>query len=458
LGETLTISANIGNLERNLMFGFTEPYMFDRPLQLGFTVYTRRFNYNQARQANILAGQQLNLPQSVLNTLQNFTQSSTGFTTSASYPLRHSLKRIGISYGYDTSSLTTFSPASQEYFQTLAFRGLSGPNALRGVVTSKVIPSLTYSTINSPIRPTTGQSYFLGAEISGLGGNVKSVRPIAEYKRFVTMKGLHPNRDGHQVLGFRMQGSFLTGYGGLVAPPFERFYMGGDQDLRGFDIRSASPWAFIATTTSIALQNPDGTPVPRDPSNPRQGAITIPIPVQTLVAPGGDTNIVSNLEYRIPLVGPVNLAPFVDFGMNFAARNSQLRISEAAFAQLTSTSFGCSGLDVTFNCIPSIAPGSVPFKQELQIIPATNYVRRMSSGVEVQVMMPVINAPFRVYWAYNPLRLDTNAPTPSLITRDMFPPGAAGDYTFQQTLRGFFPSYSLREPRKTFRFTVSTTF
>jgi len=41
LGETLTVSANIGNLERNLMFGFTEPYMFDRPLQLGFTVCIR---------------------------------------------------------------------------------------------------------------------------------------------------------------------------------------------------------------------------------------------------------------------------------------------------------------------------------------------------------------------------------------------------------------------------------
>ena len=99
LGETLSVSANIGNLERNLMFGFTEPYVFDRPLQLGFTVYTRKFNYNQARQANILAGQALNLPQNVLNTLQNFTQSSTGFTASASYPLRHSLKRVGITYG-----------------------------------------------------------------------------------------------------------------------------------------------------------------------------------------------------------------------------------------------------------------------------------------------------------------------------------------------------------------------
>ena len=76
----------------------------------------------------------------------------------------------------------------------------------------------------------------------------RSVQPIAEYKRFISMKGLHPSKEGHQVLGFRVQGSFITGYGGLVAPPFERFYLGGDQDLRGFDIRSVSPVAFIATT------------------------------------------------------------------------------------------------------------------------------------------------------------------------------------------------------------------
>src|SRR5947209_2029853 len=35
LGETLTVQANIGNRQRDLMFGFTEPYLRDRPLQLG---------------------------------------------------------------------------------------------------------------------------------------------------------------------------------------------------------------------------------------------------------------------------------------------------------------------------------------------------------------------------------------------------------------------------------------
>ena len=58
LGETLQVQANVGSLSRVLLFGFTEPYMFDRPLTLGFTVYSRRFDFNQARQASINAGQQ----------------------------------------------------------------------------------------------------------------------------------------------------------------------------------------------------------------------------------------------------------------------------------------------------------------------------------------------------------------------------------------------------------------
>jgi len=359
-----------------------------------------------------------------------------------------------------------FSQASQQYFQNLAFRTLSGPNALQGVVTSKVIPSFSYSTINNPLRPTSGQSYFLSGELSGLGGTVKAVRPVAEYKRFLSMKGLRPSKEGHQVLGFRVQGSFITGYGGLVAPPFERSYPGGEQDLRGFDIRSVSPVAFVVTTATVALTNPDGTRVPANPANPLVNSLPnsgclgwcIPIPVQSLVFPGGDTTVITNLEYRIPLVGPVNLAPFIDTGTNFSARSSQLRISDSAFETLNSTAFGCSSLNINFQCINNIAAGTIPFSQKLQLVRGTNYIPRMSTGLEVQVMMPVINAPFRVYWAYNPLRLDTTTLTPTLFTRSMFPPGAAGDFTFQQTLRSFSIPYLLKEPTKTFRFTVSTTF
>jgi outer membrane protein insertion porin family len=82
----------------------------------------------------------------------------------------------------------------------------------------------------------------------------------------------------------------------------------------------------------------------------------------------------------------------------------------------------------------------------------------MSTGLELQVLAPIINQPFRIYYAYNPLALNTFANSPNLITRSMFPLGAAGDFSFHQALSAFEPGYRLREPRSTFRFTVSTTF
>jgi outer membrane protein insertion porin family len=69
-----------------------------------------------------------------------------------------------------------------------------------------------------------------------------------------------------------------------------------------------------------------------------------------------------------------------------------------------------------------------------------------------------VNAPFRVYWAYNPFRLNSVSSSPVQITRSMFPAGAAGDYTYQLAIANFSPRFQLREPRKTFRFTVATTF
>jgi outer membrane protein insertion porin family len=218
LGETLTISANIGNLERSILFGFTEPYAFDRPLQLGFTVSTSRYDYNAAKNYSILTGTNVNLPADVANTLQNFSQSQTGFTVSASYPIKRSFKRVGLTYSYQVSSIQTFSTASQQYFEAVNFDGVSGPNSLSGIRTSAVTPSFTYNTIDSPYQPHRGTSLFLGGEFAGLGGNVNTIRPITEFKHWI------PVNKGRNSIGFRLQGSFISGYNGKVAPPYERFY------------------------------------------------------------------------------------------------------------------------------------------------------------------------------------------------------------------------------------------
>src|SRR6202043_1153727 len=182
LGETLQVQVSLGNLARSVLFGFTQPYMFDRPLQFGFTVYGNKISYNQARQLSIFSGQNLNLPNAVLQNLQNYSQSSVGFTTSLSYPLRRSFKRVGITYSFDRSSLLALSSASKNLFEFLAFRGISGPNALQGIITSKIFPNFSFNTIDSPLSPHHGQQFTLGAEFAGLGGTVRSVRPIVQYQ------------------------------------------------------------------------------------------------------------------------------------------------------------------------------------------------------------------------------------------------------------------------------------
>ena len=456
LGETLQVQASIGNLMRSVLFGFTEPYLWDRPLQAGFTVYTTRTSYNQARQYAILTGQQLNLPAYYLQNLQNYTQSSTGFTTSLSYPLHRSLKRVGVTYSFDNSSLIALSDASKALFTNLAFRGISGPNALSGIITSKILPSFSINTLDAAYQPHSGKQLFVGGEFAGLGGTVKSVRPIVQYKQFF------PVNKRRNAIGVNFQGSFLTGYGGLVAPPFQRFYMGGENDLRGSDIRSVSPIAFLPNKATVNLTNPDGSLVFKDPSNPRAGPYQIPIPVQTIVQPGGDFNVFGNVEYRISIVGPVTLAPFMDMGIDPIVRASQLRINPGQLSDINDTQFGCPQLDIALNCIGG---EKLTFSQFLKPVAHTNWTPRMSTGLELQVMLPVINAPFRIYWAYNPLRLDSTATAPTSLTRSMFPGAvapflykAAGDYTFTQALNTYGSTFTLREPRKTFRFTVATTF
>jgi outer membrane protein insertion porin family len=274
---------------------------------------------------------------------------------------------------------------------------------------------------------------------------------------------------GRNALGFNVQGSFITGYGGLVAPPFQRAYLGGENDLRGFDIRSVSPVAFLPSVGSITLTNRDGTPVLKNPLNPFGGTVSIPIPVDQIVFPGGDLSVIANVEYRITIYGPVALAPFVDMGIDPIIRKSQLQIAQVQYDGVIGQAFGCPQLlqTATANTCTVGSMLNPPPSQDLQVLGSTNWRPRMSTGLELQMFLPVVNAPFRIYWAYNPLRLDSPATPPIPITPSMFPqvcgPGGchlteAGLYTYNLARNAYSPSFLLREPRKTFRFTVATTF
>jgi outer membrane protein insertion porin family len=283
---------------------------------------------------------------------------------------------------------------------------------------------------------------------------VRFFRPVIVYKHFNAMRGLHPDKSGRNVFAERVQLSYVQGFDGNVAPPFNRIFQGGEADLRGFDIRSGTPYAFIPTNVPFQLTNPDGSGVPRDPSNPSLGSITVPIPVYGIVSVGGDTSFVNNLEYRIPIAGPVDFKLFDDFGIDSAIRKTQLRESPEGISELNSPLYGCP-VYVNGACTGGV---QVPFSTLIRPIHGTNFVPRDSIGAEVGGMLPIIHAPVRVYYAYNPLRLHNSFLGQTLITRGMFPEGGAGDYSYAQAIQLYGSTYELREPSKTFRISVGTTF
>ncbi len=456
LGETLSVQASAGNLSRNLLFGFNEPYLRNKPIGLGFQLYSSKYDYNSAKAYN-LSGADANTTAAVNSLTQNYNQSVTGLTTSARFPIRHTFKNVGITYSLNRSSVTTFSAASQNLFQTLAFRsGIQGGNSLEGIINSMISLSYSWNRLDSSYMPRTGSSFSAAMQLAGLWGNVRYFQPVVEYKQFRPVKWFHFNNEGRNIVGYRVQANYIHGISGDVAPPFNRFYAGGEADLRGFDIRTATPYGFVPTRVLFNLTNPDGSCVPRDPTNPQTNqCVQVPIPVYGIGPIGGDTQITGNIEYRIPLVGrTAALEFFDDFGMNMATSSGQLKQSPQGYDSLNAPLYGCP------NYVNGACTGgqAIQFDRYIRPIPGTNYVPRMSLGAQVSVMMPIINAPFRIYYAYNPLRLYDNINGENLITRSMFPAGGAGDYSYAQATQLYGSLYELREPNKTFRLTVSTTF
>ena len=167
-----------------------------------------------------------------------------------------------------------------------------------------------------------------------LGGNVNTIQPNLDIAYF--RKGLFKGN----VQGFHVNARFIAGFGGRVAPPYDRYYMGGESDIRGFDILTISPIAYIPTSQQIPVYNNDGTPRVQKVVN-SNGTVSFSqvqqtVPVYQLILPGGDTAGVFNYEYRIPIFGPVNLAPFIDVGVDKLLLPGQLGLNQGQVDSLNS--------------------------------------------------------------------------------------------------------------------------
>ena len=192
------------------------------------------------------------------------------------------------------------------------------------------------------------ESFRCQLALAGLGGDVRTYQPTLSYTQFFPMrrkKSEHP-----EVFGFRIiagtVGSFATSAkvrnsNSLAfvdgVPIFERFFLGDEFTIRGYNVRSISPLAptrhlhhFDRTSwlPRIRSDDPDAVAGCARLSCGNIGVFTGITGIKrgavvAIVYPiGADTQMLGNFEYRIPIIGnTVRLAAFADIGSAFNLRS-----------------------------------------------------------------------------------------------------------------------------------------
>ncbi len=349
--------------------------------------------------------------------------------------------------------LRPFSQSATLLFELTKYTSLAGPTALKGIQQSSITPTFTYNSVDSQLFPTHGRSFYFGSSFVGgpLGGNINTISNNFEMTYF------RPAHRGRNVIAVKFASGIISGYGGKEIPPNSRFYLGGEQDVRGYDFYTISPFVFIpdATTTVIPYTDPHILNAQGNPT-------TVLLPVNVLqfvpTRPGGDTRGVLNTEYRIPLMKTyVSMSLFHDLGLSGDIAGLHLDPAAVNALQQQYPNPDFPGLQ-----IPS----------KLRISSGTNFRPHTSAGVEVTFQLPIIQAPFRIYYAYNYLRLTQTIRPPigawelspavrqSLIDSGVYFSDVVPALTtfLQQAQSTQTIPPGLLEPKSTLRFTVGRTF
>lgn len=246
-GENLELMLQQGKRIRNYTFGFTEPYFLDLPMSLGFNIYNRYYIYTGL-----------------------FNQKAKGANLNVGGRVRGWL-RSSLTYSYEYIDIDIPDEAQSSYYSPYYYIG-EGRYAV-----SSIVPSIYRSTIDSPLTPSRGTLYLASCKLSGgfLGGDISMIKPTFEFSFF------HPVVFNHAV-GFHLEYQFIKPYRGSRIPIWEKFYLGGERSIRGYDIYTIGP---------------------RDPLTGKNM--------------GGEKSVVFNAEYIIPVGGPLYTIFFYDVGNAF---------------------------------------------------------------------------------------------------------------------------------------------
>ena len=491
-GEVLSFTVGVGNRQTNFQFSYTQPYFRDRPISVGVSAFLSKYKFFGegtvfTRNQDFLNDISTPLGQVTVNESNLFSQDTLGFNVFATAPLSElyfkkrpfsQFSRIGLTYQF--SSTTIRDPE---------VNASGDPNITIPVIyeqpdilTSRIIGTFVYDTRRpapNGIDTNSGQQLSISMGLAGLGGDVRTFSPSVQFSKFIPVR--KKKSKSPQVFAFRLLGgtiwpfaitdtiknansiAFINGI-----PAYERYYLGSETDIRGYQSRSIGPIApfdtYVTSQNPVAAINPSGTPVPIagfPPGSPIPGEIAalgqltgISGEHPGLLAKnfrfiGGDTQLLGNFEYRIPIFGPATLALFADVGTVFnwhpgedqiinstffpddtfigAGRMTQLSLANAPVLEpsfgallyyrgriMTKTDFVnefCRGSRI--GCPTSLSPevqtiylrGDVQQNSILRINESafskwTDY--KSSVGVELRVQVPIVNVPFRLIYFYNP--------------------------------------------------------
>ncbi|NIJ38233.1 outer membrane protein insertion porin family [Sphingopyxis panaciterrae] len=303
LGQQLQASVNYSSYSKSVELGFTEPYLFDRNISIGGSIYRRDLN-----SFNFIGSDRRT----------TFEQSTTGFQINAGVPLTEFMSFFTrYSLNFDDVSLDK----NLYYFRDQCDPLVAGRylcDAIGKRTTSLLGFTLAYDDRDNRLRPTRGQSLSLSQDFAGLGGSVKYVRTRASASK-------HFNLGSRFILNVSAEGGYIYPLGGRPTPTSDkvrltdRFFLGEPQ-MRGFDIRGVGPR--VIRYTSVDLTDP-ANPVLDTTANRQQIDDAL----------GGRAYYQGRLEVDIPLgtgAKELGLRPsvFLDVGSVFGVRRPTLTVLE----------------------------------------------------------------------------------------------------------------------------------
>lgn len=396
LGQQLQASVNYSSYSKSVELGFTEPYLFDRNISVGGSVYRRDLNS--------------------FNFIDNdrrttFEQVTTGFQLNAGVPLTEFLSFFGrYSLNFDDVTLDR----SIYFFGDQCDPLVAGRylcDAIGKRTTSLVGFTLAYDDRDNRLRPTRGQSASISQDFAGLGGSVKYVRTrLAASKHF--------NLGSRFILNVSAEGGYIYSFGSAPTPTsdkvrlIDRFQLGEPQ-MRGFDIRGIGP----RVIRYAATYDPNNPVI--DTSRDNRGQIDDAL--------GGRAYYQGRVELDIPLgtgAKELGLRPsiFLDVGSvfgvkrptlttlddfrdtrpgvpgsglyKFLCRNASTGVTQFA-DETTTTSNGVTTGTGQYTSCPSGFSSLAPFEERFF---GDTWMPRVSIGAGVNWNSPF--GPFRIDFAY----------------------------------------------------------